>query len=82
MALKNDVPTIIKVNALAADREIILGGQYVLKHYKPALLLESVVTQRDVFERIPLIKQINGAYKFYMRRKKAFGDIKTVLYCV
>lgn len=76
------MPTIIKVNALAADREMILDGQYVLKHFKPALLLELGVTQRDVFEMIPLIKQINCAYKFYMRRKKVFGDIKTVLYCV
>lgn len=80
--LKNEAPTIIKINALAADREIILGGKHILEQYKPALMLEFGVTQRDVFEMIPLIKQINGAYRFYMRRKRVFEDIKTVLYCV
>lgn len=80
--LKNEVPTIIKVNALAADREIILGGKHILEQYKPALMLEFGVTKRDVFEMIPLIKQINSAYRFYMRRKRVFEDIKTVLYCV
>ena len=80
--LKNEVPTIIKINALAADRKIILGGKHTLEQYKPALMLEFGVTQRDVFEMIPLIKQINSAYRFYIRRKRVFEDIKTVLYCV
>lgn len=80
--LKNEVPTIMKINALAADREIILGGKRIIAQYKPALVLEFGVTKRDVFEMIPLIRQINSAYRFYMRRKRVFGDIKTVLYCV
>lgn len=80
--LKNEVPTIMKINALAADREIILGGKRIIAQYKPALMLEFGVTKRDVFEMIPLIRQINSGYRFYMRRKRVFGDIKTVLYCV
>ena len=80
--LKNEAPTVMKINALAADREIILGGRHIIAQYKPALMLEFGVTQRDVFEMIPLLKQINGGYRFYMRRKRVFEDIKTVLYCV
>lgn len=80
--LKDEAPTVMKINALAADREIILGGKRTIAQYKPALMLEFGVTQRDVFEMIPLLKQINGGYRFYMRRKKVFEDIKTVLYCV
>jgi len=80
--LKNEAPTIMKINALAADHEIILGGQQILKSYKPTLILEFGVTQRDVFEMIPLIKGINSGYRFYMRRKRVFEDIKTVLYCI
>ena len=80
--LENDVPTIIKINALAADREIILGGGAYIGNYKPTLILEFGVTKRDVFEMIPLIKQLNDKYRFYMRRKRVFKDVKTVLYCV
>lgn len=80
--LKNEAPTIMKINALAADREIILGGQHTIARYKPALMLEFGVAQRDMFEMIPLIRQINRDYTFYMRRKRVFEDIKTVLYCV
>lgn len=80
--LKNEVPTIMKINALAADREIILGGRHIMARYKPALMLEFGVTQRDVFEMIPLLREINSKYRFYMRRKRVFEDIKTVLYCV
>lgn len=80
--LKDNIPTVMKINALAADREIILGGQQILKRYKPTLVLEFGVAQRDVFEMIPLIKQLNYEYRFYMRRKNVFGDIKTVLYCI
>lgn len=80
--LKNEAPTIMKINALAADREIILGGRHTIAQYKPALILEFGVTQRDVFEMIPLLREINSEYRFYMRRKRVFEDIKTVLYCV
>lgn len=80
--LKDETPTIMKINALAADREIILGGQQILRNYKPTLILEFGVAKGDVFELIPLIKQINKEYRFYLRRKKVFEDIKTVLYCV
>lgn len=80
--LKNDVPTILKINALAADREIILGGKEIIRNYKPVLILEFGVAKGDVFEIIPLIKYLNDKYRFYMRRKEVFGDIKTVLYCI
>ena len=80
--LRDDVPTIIKINALAADQEIILGGQQTLEDYKPTLLLEFGSTPKAVYEIIPLIKKINNKYNFYMRRKRVFEDIKTVLYCI
>ncbi len=80
--LKDESPSIIKINALAADMDIILGGYRILQQYKPLLILEFGVKKEDVFTLIKNISTINSEYKFYMRRKKVFDDIKTVLYCV
>jgi FkbM family methyltransferase len=80
--LKEERPTIIKINALASDMDIILGGQCILNTYKPTLILEFGVKKNDVFNMLKSIRKINKKYKFYMRRKKVFGDIKTVLYAI
>jgi hypothetical protein len=62
--------------------DIILGGGYTISRYKPILILEYGVKKSDVFYMIKNIRDINKNYKFYMRRKKVFGDIKTVLYAL
>lgn len=80
--LKDEYPSIIKINALAADMDIVLGGKRILQRCKPVLILEFAVKKEDIFSAIRTIKKINDGYKFYMRRKKVFGDIKTVLFCV
>lgn len=75
-------PDIIKVNALAADRQIIMGGEKYIAENKPILIFEYGVTKKDVFEMLSAIKKMNPDYTFYFRRKRVFGDIKTVVYCV
>ena len=75
-------PNIIKVNALAADRQIIMGGRKYIAENKPILIFEFGVTKKDVFEMLSIIKEMNPDYTFYFRRKKVFGDIKTVVYGV
>lgn len=75
-------PNIIKINALAADRQIIMGGRHYIAEKKPILIFEFGVTKKDVFEMLSVIKEINPDYTFYFRRKKVFGDIKTVTYCI
>ena len=79
---KEVFPNIIKINALAADRQIIMGGKKYIAENKPILILEFGVTRKDVFEILSVIKEMNPDYTFYFRRKKVFGDIKTVAYCV
>lgn len=74
-------PNIIKVNALAADRQIIMGGKKYIAEKKPTLIFEFGVKKKDVFELLIDIKKINPDYTFFIRRKKIFGDIKTVVYC-
>lgn len=80
--LSNEVPTIIKINALAADYNILLGGEKLISQHKPSLILEFGVKEDDIFHMMKTIKEKNSAYRFYMRRKKIYGDIKTILYAV
>ena len=74
-------PNIIKVNALAADSQIIEGGSKYIRENKPLIIFEFGVRKQDVFEMLRKIKEINDTYTFYIRRKQVFGDIKTVVYC-
>lgn len=78
--LENEIPTLIKINAMAADFEILKGGRNILSKYKPMLILEYGVKIDDMFKLILWIKEINPEYKFYMREKRIYNDIKAVLY--
>ena len=80
--LKNEIPSIMKINAMAADLDIIQGARDTIGRCKPTLILEYGVKKEDVFLMIKTIKEIDNSYNFYMRRKRVFDDIKTVLYCV
>lgn len=78
--LKNIVPTVIKVNAMADDFEILKGGARLIQRYKPLLICEFGVKKEDIFKMIPWVKELNPEYKFYLREKKIYKDIKTILY--
>lgn len=74
--------SIIKVNALGADYQIIEGGKQTICKYKPIIITEYGTQKGDIY-RIPLIlKQSNNDYKFYLRQKNIHGDSKTVLYAI
>lgn len=75
-------PTVLKINAMGADFDILRGGREVIKRCQPMLCLEFGVRKQDVGRLIPLIKDINPNYRFYMRVKEIYGDFKTVLYAI
>ena len=75
-------PTVLKINAMGADFDILQGGREVIGRCKPMICLEFGVRKQDVGRLIPLIKEINPEYKFYLRVKEIYGDFKTVLYAV
>ena len=75
-------PTVLKINAMGADFDILQGGREIIRRCKPMLCLEFGVRKQDVGRLIPLIKNINPDYKFYLRVKEIYGDYKTVLYAV
>lgn len=78
--LKNIDPTVIKVNAMADDFEILKGGAQLIKRCKPLLICEFGVKKEDLFIMIPWMRKLNPEYKFYLREKKIYKDIKTILY--
>lgn len=75
-------PTVLKINAMGADFDILQGGRKLIRRCRPMLCLEFGVRKNDVGRLIPLIKDINPNYRFYMRVKEIYGDFKTVLYAV
>lgn len=75
-----DAPTIMKINAMAADFAIIKGGKNLIENYKPMLIFEYGVKRDDLFSMILWLKQVNPEYKFYLREKRIYRDIKTILY--
>lgn len=75
-------PTVLKINAMGADFDILQGGRKLIRQCQPMLCLEFGVRKQDVGRLIPLIKDINPNYRFYMRVKEIYGDFKTVLYAV
>lgn len=75
-------PTIIKINALAADFEIIKGAKDLIANNKPKLIMEHAVKPENITDIILYIKMLNDDYKFILRQVNIFGDSKTVLYAV
>ena len=75
-------PTVLKINAMGADFDILQGGKEIIGRCRPMLCLEFGVRMHDVGRLIPLIKSISPKYRFYLRVKEIYGDFKTVLYAV
>ena len=77
---REEIPTVMKINAMAADFDIIKGGKKLIENYKPMLIFEYGVKKDDLFSMILWLKKVNPQYKFYLREKRIYKDIKTILY--
>lgn len=75
-----EIPTVMKINAMAADFAIIKGGKKLIENYNPMLIFEYGVKKDDLFSMILWLKKVNPQYKFYLREKRIYKDIKTILY--
>jgi hypothetical protein len=73
----------IKINALAADMQVLRGAEETIKKYKPALI-NDYGARPDYLLGVPQF--INGFhshnYRIYLRQKNIFSDSKTVLFAV
>jgi hypothetical protein len=75
--------SIVKVNALAADMQVLQGAEETIKKYKPALI-NDYGARPDYLLSVPkYITDFSALkYKLYLRQKNIFGDSKTVLFAV
>lgn len=74
---REEIPTVMKINAMAADFDIIKGGKKLIENYKPMLIFEYGVKKDDLFSMILWLKKVNPQYKFYLREKRIYKDIKS-----
>lgn len=69
---------VIKINALAADFQVLRGSRETIKKYKPVIVGEYGTQKEYLLDMIKYIKEIEPTYKIYLRQKMIFGDCKTV----
>lgn len=72
---------VIKINALGADYQVLMGCRETIKKCKPVLVGEFGTQKEYVTALLNEMIKMNPNYKIYLRQKMIFGDCKTV-YCV
>lgn len=75
-------PTLIKINALAADQEILIGSESILRNDKPTVVLDYGARPSYVKDTVLYLKTVQPDYRLYLREKKIFNDYKTLLYAI
>ena len=75
-------PTIMKVNALAADFEILKGSKKIIEKNKPIIIIEHGVKPENIVDIMFFLSRLRSDYQFYLRQKNIFGDSKTIMYAV
>lgn len=80
--LEGTVPTLMKVNALAADYPILLGARQIIRKYHPIIVMDYGAKPEYIVSSVRFLKEQCPDYKFFLRVKEIFKDIKTILYAV
>lgn len=75
-------PSFIKIDSEGCEKEILAGGESVLKSFKPKLNVAAYHKFCDVFELALLINEMNPDYKIYLRHHPYIPAWDTLLYCV
>jgi len=70
--------TVLKINALAADLQILRGSEQTIKKYRPVIVGEFGARKENLTEMFRLMKLWNPSYSIFLRQKEIFGDSKTV----
>lgn len=76
--LQGEKCDIIKINALAADFQVLEGSKKTIERYKPIIVGEFGTQKEHLLDMIRYIKEIEPTYKIYFRQKMIFGDCKTI----
>ena len=78
----DSAPSFIKIDSEGCEKEILIGGESVLKEIKPKLNVAAYHKFCDVFELALLINEINPDYKIYLRHHPYIPAWDTLIYCV
>ena len=73
---------IIKINALGADYQVLMGCRETIKQYKPIIVGEFGTQSEYLVEQLNEMLRVNPNYKLYLRQKMIFGDCKTVYFAI
>lgn len=74
-----NIPTFIKMDVEGAEKNAILGAQYIISKYKPKLAISVYHKPKDIIEIPALIKELVPEYKFAIRHYST-NIYETVLY--
>ncbi len=80
--LADEYPTIMKINAMAADLPILKGAEHIILKCRPDIILEYGVRPSYLIDEIKYIAGLHAGYRFYLRQKNIYKDSKTVLYAI
>lgn len=79
---KDCIPTFIKIDSEGCELEILKGGEYILKNFKPKMNVAAYHKSEDIFRLPILINTINPEYKIHLRHHPYIPAWDTLFYCV
>lgn len=79
--VKEEKVTFIKMDIEGAELEALIGGQRVIKEYRPTLAISVYHKMNDMITIPRYIKSIVPEYKFYLRHYTN-AEVDTVLYAI
>ncbi len=80
--LEDERPTLMKINAMAADLPILEGAERIITRYCPDIILEYGVRPDYLIDEVKYLNSLGVGYRFYLRQKNIYGDTKTILYAI
>lgn len=70
--------SILKINAMAADFQILKGSAETIRKFHPIIVGEFGTRKENLTDMILYLKHLYSGYKIYLREKLIFGDAKVV----
>ena len=80
--LGGEAATIIKYDVEGSEKQALLGSAETIRRYKPRLIVSLYHRTGDMTELPLLIKELNPAYKMFLRHHPYIPAWDTNLYCI
>lgn len=80
--LGGEAATIIKYDVEGSEKQALLGSAETIRRYKPRLIVSLYHRTEDMTELPLFVKELNPAYKMYLRHHPYIPAWDTNLYCI